>query len=735
VSVRKVELPVIGMTCANCARAVERTLSGKLEGVAEARVNLAGETVSVTFDPDRTDPVAMSEVVEQAGYRLVLPVEGEDAEREAREAEVRRQARHLAVGVAFTVPLFALSMSRDFGLLGPWSHASWFGWLLFALAAPVQFYTGRDYYAGGVRSLRNLAANMDVLVAMGSTTAFLYSVAVLLAPELGPHVYFETSAMIITLIKVGKMLEARARTRASAAIRGLMDLAPDTARLVGADGTERDVPAVALVPGDHVSVRPGERIPVDGVVVSGRSSVDESMLTGEPIPVDKDEGSSVFGATVNLQGLLGVEARGVGRDTALAQIVRLVRRAQQSRAPIQRLADRVSSVFVPAIILIAGATLGLWWQFGGEFVPAMIRMVAVLVIACPCALGLATPTAVMVGTGKGATSGILFRGAEALEMAHRLDTILFDKTGTITTGRPVLTDWRPLGEDALALVAGAESGSEHPVSRAVVEAARARGLSIPQASEVIAHAGRGIEAKVSGRHVRAGRPDWFEDLGQEARTLVDELASQGRTVLAATVDGRPAGIAGISDEVKDGAAQAVSDLERMGIEPVMITGDSEPAARVAAAQVGIGRTIASVLPERKDEVVREEMDAGRVVAMVGDGLNDAPALARAHVGIAIGTGTDVAMEASDVTLVGGDLEGVARAIRLSRATMRTIRQNLFWAFFYNVVLVPVAAGALYGLAWMPGFLRELHPAAAAGAMALSSITVVLNSLRLGRAKV
>ncbi len=720
----RIELPVIGMTCANCARAVERALEKKVDGVGSASVNLAAESVSVTYDPAVTDVAAMSAAVEHAGYRLVPPAEGldgRDAEQEARTAEVLRQRRHLVVGLAFTVPLFALSMSRDLGLLGGWSHAAWFGWVLLALATPVQLYTGWDYYAGTVRSLRNMAANMDVLVAMGSSTAYVYSVVVLLVPDAGTHVYFETSAMIITLIKVGKLLEASARGRASAAIRGLMDLAPDTAHLLDAEGKEHDVPAAGLRPGDLVIVRPGERIPVDGTVVSGSSSVDESMLTGEPIPVDKASGSPVFGATVNAQGLLKVRATGVGSETALAQIVRLVRRAQEGKAPIQRLADRVSGVFVPAIIVIALITFGLWWQVGGQFVPAMIRMVAVLVIACPCALGLATPTAIMVGTGRGARSGILFRGAEALENAHGITTVLLDKTGTITRGTPVLTRWSPRGEtDRLDLVASAASASEHPISRAIVEGARARGIEIVEPSDAHETPGRGIETTVRGHTVRVGRPDWVGADGTE---------------VAASVDGVPAGTARVSDEVKEGAADAVRSLASMGIEPVMLTGDTEEAARSTSSQVGIERFVAGVLPERKDEVVREEMERGRIVAMVGDGLNDAPALARAHVGIAIGTGTDVAMEASDVTLVGGDLSGVARAIRLSRATMRTIRQNLFWAFFYNVVLVPVAAGALYSLTWMPGFLRELHPAAAAGAMALSSVTVVLNSLRLSRTSI
>ncbi len=738
-----VDLPVVGMSCANCALAVERTLKKKVPGVEAAAVNLADESVHITYDPETADLNQMAEAVEAAGYRLVLPEAGEtaeDAEQKAREEDIRRERRSFLVGVLFTIPLFVLSMGRDFGLLGMWAHSAWVNWLFFLLATPVQFYTGRDFYTGGVKSIQNLSANMDVLVALGSSTAYFYSIAVLLVPGIGDHVYFETAALIITLIKLGKLLEARAKGRASQAIRKLMDLAPAVAR-IEENGAEKEIPADKVPRGAVVVVRPGERIPVDGVVVSGSSAVNESMMTGESIPVDKAPEDRVFGATVNLQGLLRIRATGVGRETALAQIIRLVRQAQGSRAPIQRIADRVSAVFVPVIVLVALLTFAVWWALGGEFVPAMIRMVAVLVIACPCALGLATPTAIMVGTGRGAGMGILFKNSESLETAQSLNTILLDKTGTITTGRPVLTDWVPSGDagnEDLCLIAGAESGSEHPLSRAVADGARERGCAPGSPDRFRAVTGQGIEAEISGHLVLVGKPGWIDGyvpLSPAVRKTADSLAREGKTVMIALIDNRPAGILAVADSEKPEAVEAIATLKGMNIEPVMLTGDNEPTARAIADRVGIIRVIAGVLPDRKAEVVAEESGQGRTVGMVGDGINDSPALARADVGIAIGTGTDVAKEASDITLVGGDLAGVPRAVRLSRETMRTIRQNLFWAFFYNVLLIPVAAGAFFWVDWLPAYIRQLHPALAAGAMALSSVSVITNSLRLSRKKI
>jgi P-type Cu+ transporter len=737
------DLPVIGMTCANCAAAVERALMKKVPGVRSAVVNLAEERVHITYDPEVAGLDEMAAAVERAGYRLVLPADGEaeaEAERAAREKSVRREYREFFTGVAFTLPLFLLSMGRDFGLLGMWAHAQWFDVLLFALATPVQFYTGRSFYVGGYTSIRNRAANMDVLVALGSSTAYVYSTAILLFPVPGAHGYFETSALIITLIKLGKFLEARAKSRTSQAIRELMELAPPTAH-IEENGVEHDIPADHVPKGAVAVVRPGERVPVDGVVVSGESSVDESMMTGESTPADKSPGDRVFGATVNIQGLLKIRATGVGKDTALAQIIRLVRAAQGSKPHIQYIADRVSAVFVPAIILIALLSFTLWWAIGGAFVPAMIRMVAVLVIACPCALGLATPTAVMVGSGKGASSGILFRNSEALETAHRITIVVFDKTGTLTEGKPVLTDWIGFGSDPdadLALAAGAESGSEHPLSRAVLEGARERGLTPMKIDRFTALAGKGVEASAEGHVIRVGKPGWissFAPLGSEADSLVSKLEDEGKTVMAVLADDRVAGLIGVSDRVKPGAAETVAELAGMNISTIILTGDNERTASAVAMQAGIPRVIAGVLPERKAEEVAALSAKGACVAMVGDGINDSPALARADVGIAVGTGTDVAKEASDITIVGGDLSGVTRAIRLSRETMRTIRQNLFWAFFYNAALIPAAAGAFHWAVWLPPFIRDLHPALAAGAMAFSSVSVVTNSLRLAKKRI
>lgn len=738
-----VELPVLGMTCANCAATIERTLNKKTPGVVSAEVNFVNERVTISYDPAVIDTDAIASSVEKAGYRLIMPragIDGEDAEQQEREKVIADEKRRFAVGALCALPLFLLSMGRDFSITGAWSHAPWVNWLFFALATPVQFYTGWGFYTGGITSLRNRSANMDVLVALGSTTAYVYSIAVLLIPGLGVHVYFETSAVIITLIKLGKLLEARAKGQASSAIRKLMSLAPATATIeIG--GTETTVPADQVHPGDMVIIKPGERIPVDGIVESGYSTTDESMLTGESLPVDKTIGDRVFGGTINFHGRLKMRASGTSSETALAQIIRLVRQAQGSKAPIQLLADKVSSVFVPSILVIALVTFVSWWLIGGSFVPAMIRMVSVLVIACPCALGLATPTAVMVGTGRGAGRGILFKNSEALETAEKLTTIMFDKTGTITSGKPELTDWVPFGSSGdhdLSLAASAESGSEHPLSRAIVEGARVRELSLSEPEDFHTESGHGISAVVSGAKVRVGKPEWFHDMlegNDTASRTIDTMSSQGKTTMVVQVGTRIAGVLSVSDSPKPEAASAIATLAGMGIEPIMLTGDNEKTAQAMAAQVGIRQVIAGVLPDRKESEIVRIQGEGIVVGMVGDGINDAPALARADVGFAIGSGTDIAMESSDVTLVGGDLTSVVRAIRLSRATMRTIRQNLFWAFFYNVSLVPLAAGVFIGIGFLPHFIRELHPVMAAGAMAFSSVSVVLNSLRLSRANV
>jgi Cu+-exporting ATPase len=684
--------------------------------------------------------------IEKAGYGAVRPdeaPEGEDAEMQARRAEIRDQTTKFMVGLVFTAPLFFLSMGRDFALLGLWSHALWMNWLFLALATPVQFYTGWDYYTGGWKSLKNKSANMDVLVAMGSSVAYFYSLALLLYPTLGHHVYFETSAVIITLIKLGKMLEARTKGRTGGAIRKLMGLRPKTATIT-VEGREKEIPLSQVKVGDVVVVRPGEAIPVDGVIHEGESTVDESMLTGEPIPVDKGPGEKVAAGTINGEGRLIFEARKVGKDTALARIIRLVQEAQGSKAPIQALADRVAAVFVPGVIGIAFLTFLLWWVVGGAFVPAMIRMVAVLVIACPCALGLATPTAIMAGTGKGAEKGMLFRNSEALETASRLNTVVLDKTGTITMGKPAVADvlvskgQAGNEEDLLKIAASVEIGSEHPLGRAIVREAQQRGLILYRPESFKAHRGAGVSARIDGREVMLGKPAWFKE---HHVSLADELEKvrflqdQGKTVMAVVVDGKPAGLIAVADRLKPDSKESIEALHQQHLRVVMLTGDHAQSARAIASEVGVDEVLAEVLPEAKSLKVKELQEKGDRVGMVGDGINDAPALAQADVGLAIGTGTDVAIESGDIILASGSLSGIPRAIELSRATMRTIKQNLFWAFFYNVVLIPVAAGVLYPFEFLPFFLRQLHPILAAFAMAMSSITVVSNSLRLYRAKV
>ena len=774
VATGEIELPITGMNCVNCAATIEKTLNEMRPSVVSATVNFATEKAQIAYIPGQVTPTDLIAAIKGAGYGVVEADSDQqlaDVEQAAREAEIHEQTRKFWIGVAFSLPLFLFSMARDFALLGTWSDALWGNWLMFALATPVQFYVGWDYYTGGFKALRNGAANMDVLVAMGSSAAFFYSLPVTVAltlgsTALGSHVYFETSAVIITLIKLGKLLEVRAKDQTGAAIKKLMGLQAKTARVVR-NGEEVDIPIEQVVVGDVVIVRPGERIPVDGVIIEGNSAIDESMLTGESIPVDKGKGDPVIGATINKQGRLKFEAHKVGAETALAQIIRLVQEAQGSKAPIQRLADRVASVFVPAVIAIATVTLLVWWfVLDAGFTPSMIRMVAVLVIACPCTLGLATPTAIMVGTSRGAEQGILFKDSKALELAHSLKVIILDKTGTITAGEPSVTDvviaegntpsviTKALGNGAemeerqkeeaaiLWLAASAERGSEHPIGEAVVRAAQARGLSPVEPSQFEALAGHGVIAQVEGHQVVLGNLKMMNEHNIDLNGLeteAEKLQAHPKSVIWVAIDGKAAGLIAVVDTIKPGSKEAIAQMHRLGLQVVMVTGDNRATAESIGNALGIDRILAEILPEDKAAEVKklqlemnQKSQAIGGVAMVGDGINDAPALAQADVGIAIGTGTDVAMEAADVTLISGDLRSVPQAIALSKATMRVIRQNLFWAFFYNVLLIPVAAGVLHPFTFLPMMLRALHPALAALAMAFSSVTVVVNSLRMRR---
>ena len=760
-------LNIAGMTCAACVMHVENALQG-VPGVSGASVNLGLERASVEFVPGMVELSDLQRAVEELGYVVEGFNDAGDQERElerlSKVKEIRRLRDRLVLAGGGAILLFL----GTFDVL-PWvdnlMSRSYYPFLLWCLATPIQFWAGYNFYTSGLRALRHRTSNMHTLIAMGTTVAYGYSVAVVLLNEFSPRiladhgitakVYFDTAAIIVALVLLGRFLEARARGRTSDAIRRLIGLSPISAR-VARDGEEIDIPVDQVVVGDSVLVRPGDKIPVDGLVTYGHSAVDESMLTGESMPVEKSPGQQVYGATINSNGALYFEATQVGSGTVLAQIIRLIEDAQGSKAPIQRLVDHVASYFVPAVIMISFAAFSFWMLLGPAPVLTFstLVLVSVLIIACPCALGLATPTAIIVGTGKGAENGILIKQAQAMEVAHKVDTVVLDKTGTLTTGKLAVTDLIVTAASAfserelLAVAASAEQGSEHPIGRAIVLESQTRGLDLESVTDFQAIPGRGISARVNERLVRFGNQALMGDFRVPLNGLAKQasiLSAQGKTPMFLACDDQAMGLVAVADTVKQGASEGLDKLRHMGLEIVMLSGDNVQTAHTIARQLGVDWVEAEVLPEDKAAVIKRLQSEGRRVAMVGDGINDAPALVQSDVGMAMGSGTDVAMESADITLMRSDVNGVAAALDLSNQTIRTIKQNLFWAFFYNVMLIPVAAGVLYpvfqGIGGVPGslyfFFGEqgfLNPALAALAMAFSSVTVVTNSLRLRQTK-
>lgn len=730
----KAEFTVSGMTCAACANRVEKRLN-KLEGVNGATVNFALESATVDFNPDEINVNEMKSAITKLGYKLEVKSDEQDESTDHRLQEIERQKKKFIISFILSFPLLWAMVSH-------FSFTSFIylpdmlmnPWVQLALATPVQFIIGGQFYVGAYKALRNKSANMDVLVALGTSAAYFYSVYLSIqsigSSEHMTDLYFETSAVLITLIILGKLFEAKAKGRSSEAIKKLIGLQAKTATVMR-DGTEMKILIEEVVAGDIVYVKPGEKIPVDGEIVEGKSAIDESMLTGESIPVDKTIGDVVIGSTMNKNGFLKVKATKVGRDTALAQIIKVVEEAQGSKAPIQRVADQISGIFVPVVVVIAIITFAVWMIFvtPGDFGGALEKMIAVLVIACPCALGLATPTSIMAGSGRSAEYGILFKGGEHLEATHRLDTVILDKTGTVTNGKPVLTDVIVADgfneEEILRLVGAAEKNSEHPLAEAIVEGIKEKKIDIPSSETFQAIPGFGIESVVEGKQLLIGTRRLMKKFNidiEEVSKSMEELEREGKTAMLIAINKEYAGIVAVADTVKDTSKAAITRLKKMGLDVVMITGDNTQTAQAIAGQVGIEHVIAEVLPEGKAEEVKKLQAQGKKVAMVGDGINDAPALATADIGMAIGTGTDVAMEAADITLIRGDLNSIADAIFMSKMTIRNIKQNLFWALAYNGLGIPIAAF---------GFLA---PWVAGAAMAFSSVSVVLNALRLQRVK-
>ncbi|MFG6496962.1 heavy metal translocating P-type ATPase [Fictibacillus sp. UD] len=729
VAKEKVDLDISGMTCAACSTRIEKSLN-RMDGVSGATVNLTGETGTIEYNPSIVSVDDLLKKIEKLGYKGSIQQDRE-SKKTKKEEEISTKKRKLILSIVLSLPLLYTMIAHmpwDFGL--PLPHLLMNPWFQLVLASIVQFYIGGPFYVGAYRALRNKSANMDVLVALGTSAAFFYSVVEAFKtignPNEMPQLYFETSAVLITLILVGKYFETLAKGRTTEAISKLLNLQAKEATVIR-DGEEVKIPLDQVVAGDELLVKPGEKIPVDGKVLSGNSSIDESMITGESIPVEKTAGDFVIGSTINKNGTLRVEAQRVGKETALAGIIKIVEEAQGSKAPIQRMADYISGIFVPIVVGIAVAAFIAWYFFvdSGNLPQALEVAIAILVIACPCALGLATPTSIMVGTGKGAEQGILFKGGEYLEGAHKINAILLDKTGTVTKGKPEVTDMVELREGFLSEVISAEKSSEHPLAEAIVEYGKNKGISLTDPDFFNAIPGHGIEASVNGKAVLVGTRKLMKEKSVdylEHEEALEKFEREGKTAMLGAIDGELVLLIAVADTVKDSSKKAITRLTEMGIDVYMITGDNERTAHAIAEQVGISGVFAEVLPEEKARKVSELQEKGMIVAMVGDGINDAPALATADIGMAIGTGTDVAIEAADVTLVGGDLNHIPKAIELSRKTMRNIRQNLFWALFYNSAGIPIAA---FGL---------LEPWVAGAAMAFSSVSVVTNALRLKRLK-
>ena len=745
VSVSKVTVPIKGMTCAACVKKVQDALAS-LDGVLSASVNLATEKATLEYSPSQVGMREFRNTLRDIGYDIIEIEQGEDIvekEKREREEDYSKLKSKVILGACLTAPVFLLVFWDRTGmssLIDIPKQVNFF--LQFLIQTPVQFWVGWQFYTGAIAAARHKTTNMNTLITIGTSAAYIYSVAATFVPSVfaikgySAHVYFDTAATIIVLILFGRLLEARAKGKTSEAIKKLVGLQSKTARILN-NGEEKDIPIEEVEIGDLILVRPGEKIPVDGVIKDGYSSIDEAMISGESMPVEKKAGDEVIGSTINKTGSFKFEATKVGRDTMLSQIINMVQEAQGSKPPIARLADKIASIFVPTVIGIATVTWIVWFFFGPSpaFTYALLNFIAVMIIACPCALGLATPTSIMVGTGKGAEQGILIRGGEALETSHKINSIVFDKTGTLTKGEPVVTGVIGLNEnteEVLFYAASAEKGSEHPLGEAIVNKAKQENITLKDPVDFDAVPGHGIMAKIDNRAVCLGNSYFMNDQNIDTGNLLqvaEQLSGEGKTPMYVAVDKEVIGLIAVADTLKENSVNAISALKKLGIETIMITGDNKRTAEAIGKQVGIDRILAEVLPEDKAVEVKKLQSEGRIVAMVGDGINDAPALAQADVGIAIGTGTDVAMEASDITLIRGDLNGVVDSIALSKATIRNIKQNLFWAFAYNTILIPVAAGVLF-----PFIGMLLNPMFAAAAMGMSSVTVVLNALRLRRFK-